>query len=124
MPRGDRTGPDGAGPMTGRAAGFCAGYPVPGYMNQGFSRGQFGFGRGFGRGHGWRNRYWAAGFPGWMQAPYAYPVYANPYAQDVEPKQEMDLLKQEAEDLKAQLEDIQNRIETLEKVEKPTDENK
>jgi len=33
MPRGDGTGPAGFGPMTGRAAGFCAGYPVPGYMN-------------------------------------------------------------------------------------------
>jgi len=33
MPFGDRTGPAGLGPMTGRAAGFCAGYPVPGYMN-------------------------------------------------------------------------------------------
>jgi len=33
MPFGDGTGPAGAGPMTGRAAGFCAGYPVPDYMN-------------------------------------------------------------------------------------------
>jgi hypothetical protein len=33
MPFGDGTGPAGAGPMTGRAAGFCAGYSVPGYMN-------------------------------------------------------------------------------------------
>jgi len=33
MPRGDGTGPVGLGPMTGRAAGFCAGFPVPGYMN-------------------------------------------------------------------------------------------
>ena len=33
MPRGDGTGPAGMGPMTGRAAGYCAGYPVPGYMN-------------------------------------------------------------------------------------------
>ena len=33
MPFGDGTGPAGAGPMTGRAAGFCAGYPTPGYMN-------------------------------------------------------------------------------------------
>ena len=33
MPRGDGTGPAGMGPMTGRAAGFCAGFPVPGYMN-------------------------------------------------------------------------------------------
>ena len=33
MPRGDRTGPMGMGPMTGRAAGYCAGYGVPGYAN-------------------------------------------------------------------------------------------
>jgi hypothetical protein len=33
MPYGDGTGPAGIGPMTGRAAGFCAGYSVPGYMN-------------------------------------------------------------------------------------------
>lgn len=33
MPGGDRTGPAGFGRMTGRAAGYCAGYSVPGYMN-------------------------------------------------------------------------------------------
>ena len=33
MPAGDRTGPFGLGPMTGRQAGYCAGYPLPGYMN-------------------------------------------------------------------------------------------
>ena len=33
MPRGDGTGPAGMGPMTGRAAGYCAGYGVPGYVN-------------------------------------------------------------------------------------------
>jgi len=33
MPAGDGTGPLGLGPMTGRAAGYCAGFPVPGYMN-------------------------------------------------------------------------------------------
>jgi hypothetical protein len=33
MPRGDGSGPAGMGPMTGRAAGHCAGYGVPGYMN-------------------------------------------------------------------------------------------
>jgi hypothetical protein len=31
MPRGDGTGPGGLGPMTGRAAGYCAGYSVPGF---------------------------------------------------------------------------------------------
>jgi hypothetical protein len=39
MPRGDRTGPLGWGPMTGRAAGYCAGYPVPGYLNPALGRG-------------------------------------------------------------------------------------
>ena len=33
MPAGDGTGPLGFGPMTGRGAGYCAGYPVPGYAN-------------------------------------------------------------------------------------------
>ena len=33
MPFGDGTGPMGLGPMTGRAAGYCAGFPMPGYMN-------------------------------------------------------------------------------------------
>ncbi|MCQ5376123.1 MAG: DUF5320 domain-containing protein [Methanomassiliicoccales archaeon] len=33
MPGGDGTGPLGLGPMTGRRAGYCAGFPVPGYAN-------------------------------------------------------------------------------------------
>jgi len=33
MPGGDGTGPQGMGPMTGRAAGYCAGYEDPGYAN-------------------------------------------------------------------------------------------
>ncbi len=49
MPGGDRTGPRGLGPMTGRAAGLCAGAGVPGSMNPQPGRG-FGKGRGFGGG--------------------------------------------------------------------------
>lgn len=48
MPRGDGTGPMGAGPMTGRAAGLCSGYPTPGYMQPGGGRGWFGGFRGRG----------------------------------------------------------------------------
>ena len=33
MPVGNGTGPFGLGPMTGRQAGYCAGYSLPGYMN-------------------------------------------------------------------------------------------
>ena len=50
MPRGDRTGPLGMGPITGRGAGFCAGFKTPGYANTRFGRGMwFGLGRGYGR---------------------------------------------------------------------------
>jgi len=53
MPAGDRTGPMGMGPMTGRAAGYCAGYSVPGYLNTVGGRGPgLGFGHGYGRGRG------------------------------------------------------------------------
>ena len=41
MPLGDGTGPAGLGPMTGRVAGYCAGYSVPGFMNP--VPGRFGF---------------------------------------------------------------------------------
>ncbi len=33
MPGGDGTGPRGLGSMTGRAAGYCAGYSTPGFAN-------------------------------------------------------------------------------------------
>ena len=62
MPRRDRTGPEGRGPMSGRGFGSCAGYPRPGYergRGMGRERGS-GRGRGFGRvrgpARGWRWR--------------------------------------------------------------------
>ncbi|RLG12240.1 hypothetical protein DRN73_03180 [Candidatus Pacearchaeota archaeon] len=51
MPRGDRTGPDGQGPRTGRGLGYCSGYDSPGFT-KGIPRGGAGVGRGFGRGRG------------------------------------------------------------------------
>ena len=73
MPRGDKRGPNGMGPMTGRGLGYCAGYDAPGFVSDapprggaGYGRGYgfgrrggmgsgpgFGFGRGRGFGHGW-----------------------------------------------------------------------
>ncbi|MFC1552266.1 DUF5320 domain-containing protein [Candidatus Latescibacterota bacterium] len=58
MPRGDGTGPDGMGPMTGRGAGKCTGIPVPTDTNpseeqdQGTLRGGSRGGRGSGKGPG------------------------------------------------------------------------
>jgi len=52
--KGDRTGPSGMGPGTGRALGFCYGYDTPGYVKgrgRGMGRGS-GFGRGMGMGRG------------------------------------------------------------------------
>ena len=65
MPSGDRTGPWGFGPKTGRALGYCVGYNIPGNANFGYNRGfirglRHGFGRGFrgrGRGFWWRGIY-------------------------------------------------------------------
>jgi len=54
MPRGDRTGPSGLGPMTGRGLGNCSNNPNTGntFFGGGFGRGM-GFGRG--RGFGFKN---------------------------------------------------------------------
>ena len=57
MPRGDRTGPLGEGPMTGRRMGYCAGEDQPGFMftNYGFRRRRSqstGFGKGYRRSWG------------------------------------------------------------------------
>ena len=53
MPRGNGTGPNGAGPMTGRAAGYCAGNGMPGCADPAAGRGMGrGAGRGFGGGFG------------------------------------------------------------------------
>jgi|GEM_PF-222136 len=63
MPRGDKTGPAGAGAMSGRALGYCAGNNSPGYLNTCCGRRQGrGFGRGFGLesgiGQGFGRRFW------------------------------------------------------------------
>ena len=122
MPRGDGTGPMGMGPMTGRAAGFCAGYETPGYMNPAPVRGSgmgAGQGRGFGGGgRGWRNRYYATGMPGWMR----FGGYAAPYAPPVptqkpDPETEKQALKNQAESLQSQLDFIKKRLDEFESVE-------
>ena len=118
MPRGDRSGPGGAGPMTGRGMGYCAGYPAPGYAAGGYGRGAGGYGGGgYGGGRGFRHRYYATGVPGWGQAGYA-PAYGPPagYAPPVAPapRDEAAALKAEAEYLAAALEGIQSRLTALE----------
>ncbi len=98
MPGGDRTGPLGAGPRTGRGMGYCSGYDRPGFANQAtVFRGGFGLGRGS-AGRGWRHRFFATGIQGWV-----IPT----------PEQETADLKAQADLLKAQIDAIQKRIEEL-----------
>ena len=106
MPGGNGTGPGGMGPMTGRGAGFCAGYSVPGYANPVGGRGMgmgWGRGRGFGRGFGMG------------RAGYGMPAYGvGPFTPTVVPQQELDSLKGQAEYFEEALNGIKKRIEELE----------
>ncbi|MBC8449675.1 MAG: DUF5320 domain-containing protein [Chloroflexi bacterium] len=126
MPRGDRTGPMGEGPMTGRGAGTCAGYDMPGYAHP-FPRGGFGRGwgrgggrgwaRGMGRGFRWRHWHYAMGMPAWPRFGYGPawgppPMDYGPYAPS--PDEELDARKEQAQWLKEELEAISQRIEELE----------
>ena len=122
MPAGDRTGPQGMGPRTGRGLGYCSGYAAPGYTKPGFGGA---WGRGFGRGggwgggwgRGWRHRYYATGMPGWARADYDY-YYGAPQAPaPPAPEQELAYLQDQADYLKDQLDQIQQRISELEEKE-------
>jgi len=131
MPRGDGTGPAGAGPMTGRAAGYCAGYPVPGFTNSGSGRGYWGRDRGGGR--GWRNWYYATGLHGWARAGIGNPVWggpadtyvpsAAPFAPTMTAEQELGELKKQEEYFQDALGQINKRIEQIEAESKPNPEN-
>jgi len=85
--------------MTGRGAGYCAGYAIPaGYAG--------GFGCGFGYGHGSKRMIRTAGRPG----PRAYQVYAGAedYAFD-----ETAFLSSRKAFLEHQLEQVKQRISDL-----------
>jgi len=118
MPGGDGSGPNGVGPMTGRAAGYCAGYPMPGFANQ-IPGG--GWGRGFGGRGGWgrRNRFYATGFTGWQRAAYGGSYmggasYNPPVAPGPVKETELSALKAQAEYFEDVLGGIQRRIAELE----------
>ena len=100
MPRGDRTGPMGMGPMSGGAAGRCGGFDVPGFANTGLGRGR---GLGFGRGGGGR---------GWMP-------WNAAGAPPFDAEAERQALMSQADALRARLRAVESRIEGYEKKEKP-----
>jgi len=117
MPFGDGTGPVGTGPMTGKAAGYCAGYSAPGYGNpvpgrcfgRGFARGRgFGAGRGLGR----RQMAWPGRAMG--QVPYSWGNFTV-QTQD----EEKGFLQGQADLLQNQLNDIRKRLDELGSQETP-----
>ena len=121
MPGGDHTGPLGQGPRTGRAAGYCAGCDMPGYMNP-VPRSSLGGGRGGGwggGGRGWRHRYYATGLTGWQRGGRgrggrAFPPY--PVAYDVLPptrEQELSMLQADLRCLEQSAEQLRRGIEQL-----------
>ncbi len=115
MPRGDRTGPAGMGPMTGRAAGYCAGYALPGFANPVAGAG-YGFGFGRGMGLGFRGGRWGAPSAGYD---YGYAAAsaasaAAPYAARPTREQEVDALQGQAKYFEDALADIKKRLGELE----------
>lgn len=125
MPYGDGTGPGGMGPMTGRSAGYCAGYAVPGFQNPMPGRGALGrgMGRRGGGGRGWRNMYYATDLPGWVRAGMDFPVHSGgefqdtrfPFSPEITPQQEAEILKNQAQVIQQNLNSVNERLKELEK---------
>lgn len=122
MPWGDRTGPWGLGPMTGRRAGYCAGFPVPGFMNRAWWGAFRRFWGGFGR--GWRHMYYATGLPGWLRGGW----WAAPFPGAVPPLKEavpeVEVLKQQASLLVKHLQAIRAQIDALQQQKRKEQEEK
>ncbi|MFC1888007.1 DUF5320 domain-containing protein [Candidatus Cloacimonadota bacterium] len=102
MPRGDRTGPDGMGRMTGKGLGYCAQYESPGYT-RGIPQGIGGFfarmGRRFSQGMGSR-RFWNS-----APVEQQIPQYS---AESEEKYQQADIVA-----LKEELKALENRLSQL-----------
>lgn len=112
MPRGDRTGPMGVGPLTGRGAGYCGGAGTPGFLSAAGGRGG---------GRGWRHWFHATGLPGWARAGMGVPAwgagpypYTGPVAPAMPPETEVNALKAQAGYLAQTLQALRRRIEKLE----------
>ena len=100
----------GMGPMTGRGAGYCAGFGAPGFASPGPGWGR-GYGRGWGRGYGWRMAGWPGrfyGMPRWVEP-------AGPWsARQITREEELEYLRGQADMLKQELDAIGGRIGEIE----------
>ncbi len=109
MPNYDRSGPWGQGPMTGRRAGYCAGYaPASG----GRRGGGFGWrrrGSGFGRGRGFGGGHGAYPVPDYVPAG---PDVALP-EEALSPEERRRALKAERNRLKAALGSVEGELQRM-----------
>ena len=118
MPHGDRTGPMGQGPRTGRGAGFCNSYIMPGYADRGVNYpvgGPRNMSAGGGRGH--RHWYYATGLPGWKRGEKRF-LWSHRGDRTVAPaisrSEELEMLNEEAGYFEETLDEIKQRISKLE----------
>ena len=109
MPGYDKSGPMGAGPLTGGRRGLCNPANTGTGGSYGYGRGM-NIGRGFRGGHGPGRGIRRGFYRGFALNP---PVYGPAYPTDL--KSEVDMLKAEANYLKNALDTINKRIEDLEK---------
>ena len=112
------------GSMTGRGAGYCTGFGMPGYSNSAPGRG---FGAGFGGGasvsgsgfgggrRGRRNMFNATGLPGWMRYGGNVPAYGYPASyQAPDPEMEKRALRSQADALQSEMDLINKRLSEIE----------
>ena len=112
MPSGDKTGPTGLGPRTGRAFGYCSGFDTPGYQKGaggGYGRGMGGgrgMGRGMGRGRGFHAG-WGFGYPT------PRPGGQWNYPHGINKEEEISMLKSEMDALERTRKAIEKRLSEL-----------
>jgi len=115
MPGGDGTGPMGQGSMTGRGAGYCVGYNVPGCYNvPGYMNNMpAGLGRGRGRGFAFRRnvRPIRPMYHGFYYPTADYPLSKEQEADVLE--NEIKILEREHELLKDEMENLARRLNEL-----------
>jgi len=113
MPRGDRTGPEGMGPMTGHAAGYCAGYDEPGFTDAPVGRAHMGRGY-FGRGRRWAPRGRGRGRGLFFRRRFVGPAAGWAPVPTWTAEDERQALTEEARGLEAALENIKARLAQME----------
>jgi len=113
MPQGDRRGPNGNGPKTGRGLGFCNGNETAGYLTM--ERGGRGVGYGRGRGFGNQHRNGGHGFGGYRSDSYRSDNYRmGRFGQsDFVGVSEKTLIENEINILKDQLTALEERLKNI-----------